>query len=119
MRTVEGDPSKMCACDTEMRGSLPNHVKLLVVTRRDRRLNVAEVRGSCDDRFSMVRDTLAANLDAGEDVGASVAVFLDGEDYVGVKPVAEDFADFVEAGFNFFADGGSYFVVSAGVFHVH
>jgi CubicO group peptidase (beta-lactamase class C family) len=45
---------------------------------------VAEVRGSCDERFSMVRDTLAANLDAGEDVGASVAVFLDGEPVVDI-----------------------------------
>jgi len=45
---------------------------------------VAEVRGTCDERFSMVRDTLAANLDAGEDVGASVAVFLDGEPVVDI-----------------------------------
>jgi CubicO group peptidase (beta-lactamase class C family) len=45
---------------------------------------VAEVRGRCDERFSMVQDTLAANLDAGEDVGASVAVFLDGEPVVDI-----------------------------------
>jgi len=45
---------------------------------------VAEVRGTCDERFCMVRDTLAANLDAGEDVGASVAVFLDGEPVVDI-----------------------------------
>src|SRR5205814_349336 len=32
----------------------------------------------------MVRDTLAANLDAGEDGGASVAVFLDGEPVVDI-----------------------------------
>ncbi|MFG1942268.1 serine hydrolase domain-containing protein [Nonomuraea sp. NPDC048826] len=39
---------------------------------------MAEVRGTCDDRFAGVRDALAASLD-GDDVGASVAVFVDGE----------------------------------------
>ena len=48
-----------------------------------------------------------------------VAVLLDGENDFAVKPVAQNFADFCEAGFNFFADGGSDYVVSAGVFHVH
>ena len=48
-----------------------------------------------------------------------VAVLFDGEDDFGFEFVAEDFADFGEAGFYFFADGGSYFVVPAGVFHVH
>src|SRR5690242_13636198 len=37
------------------------------------------VHGACPDRFSAVRDAFAANLDSGGDVGASVAVFLDGE----------------------------------------
>ena len=36
-----------------------------------------------------------------------VAVLLDGEDDLGFKAVAENFADFCEAGFYFFADGGS------------
>ena len=48
-----------------------------------------------------------------------VAVLFDGEDDLGFKSVAQNFADFCEAGFNFFADGGSNFVVSASVFHVH
>ena len=39
----------------------------------------AEVQGTCDDRFSVVRDILAANLDQGEDVGASVAMTVEGE----------------------------------------
>jgi CubicO group peptidase (beta-lactamase class C family) len=39
---------------------------------------VAEVRGSCDSRFEAVRAALAESLD-GEDVGASAAVFVDGE----------------------------------------
>jgi CubicO group peptidase (beta-lactamase class C family) len=40
---------------------------------------MAEVQGEYSDRFVGVRDTLAANLDAGKDVGASVAVVLDDE----------------------------------------
>lgn len=42
---------------------------------------MAEVHGSCDDRFSGVREALARNLDADE-LGASVAVDLDGETVV-------------------------------------
>lgn len=37
------------------------------------------VQGTCDDRFNDVRETLAANLAKDSDVGASVAVTLDGE----------------------------------------
>ncbi len=40
---------------------------------------MAEIHGRCDERFAGVRDVLAANLDAGKDVGASVAVVHDGE----------------------------------------
>jgi CubicO group peptidase (beta-lactamase class C family) len=40
---------------------------------------VAEIQGSCDERFKGVGDVLAANLDRGVDVGASVAVTVDGE----------------------------------------
>jgi CubicO group peptidase (beta-lactamase class C family) len=42
---------------------------------------MAEVHGSCDDRFTAVREALARNLD-GEELGASVAVDLDGETVV-------------------------------------
>jgi CubicO group peptidase (beta-lactamase class C family) len=38
---------------------------------------MADVQGEYEDRFVAVRDALAANLDAGKDVGASVAVVLD------------------------------------------
>jgi CubicO group peptidase (beta-lactamase class C family) len=38
---------------------------------------MADVQGEYDDRFTAVRDVLAANLDAGKDIGASVAVVLD------------------------------------------
>ena len=48
-----------------------------------------------------------------------MAMLFDGEDDLGFESVAQDLAEFGEAGFNFFADGGSYFVVPAGVFHVH
>ena len=43
---------------------------------------MAEVHGTCDDRFAAVRAAFASNFDAGLDVGASVAVFLDGEPVV-------------------------------------
>jgi CubicO group peptidase (beta-lactamase class C family) len=39
---------------------------------------MAEIHGTWDEQFTAVRDTLAANLDSGQDVGASVAVVLDG-----------------------------------------
>lgn len=40
------------------------------------------IDGICDERFSGVRDALEASLDKGTDVGASVAVYLDGEPVV-------------------------------------
>jgi CubicO group peptidase (beta-lactamase class C family) len=45
---------------------------------------VAEISGVCEDRFAGVRDALAGNLDGGLDVGASVAVFVDGEAVVDI-----------------------------------
>ena len=42
---------------------------------------MAHTEGVCDDRFEAVREALAASLDA-DDVGASVAVFVDGEPVV-------------------------------------
>ncbi|SFF01504.1 serine hydrolase domain-containing protein [Blastococcus tunisiensis] len=44
---------------------------------------MAEVHGTCDERFAGVRDALAAQLD-GDELGASVAVDLDGETVVDV-----------------------------------
>ena len=40
---------------------------------------MAEVHGSSDPRFEAMREILSANIDSGADVGASVAVMLDGE----------------------------------------
>ena len=45
---------------------------------------MADVHGSCDDRFKGVRDVLAANLDAGDDLGVSAAVTIDGRSVVDV-----------------------------------
>jgi CubicO group peptidase (beta-lactamase class C family) len=45
---------------------------------------MAEIHGTCDERFGGVRDVLAANLDAGLDVGASVAVVVDGQPVVDI-----------------------------------
>ena len=39
---------------------------------------MAEIQGICDKRFGVVREALAASLD-NDDVGASAAVYLDGE----------------------------------------
>ncbi|HET6795183.1 MAG TPA: serine hydrolase domain-containing protein [Acidimicrobiales bacterium] len=47
-------------------------------------VNMAEVHGSCDHRFERVREVLSANLDSGADLGASVAVYLDGEAVVDI-----------------------------------
>ncbi|HEX4981403.1 MAG TPA: serine hydrolase domain-containing protein [Ilumatobacteraceae bacterium] len=40
---------------------------------------MTEVHGTCDERFVAMRELLAANLASGADLGASVAVTLDGE----------------------------------------
>jgi CubicO group peptidase (beta-lactamase class C family) len=45
---------------------------------------MAEIHGTCEARFDGVRRTLAANLDSGADVGASVAVYLHGEPVVDI-----------------------------------
>ncbi|MFD0201898.1 MULTISPECIES: serine hydrolase domain-containing protein [Saccharothrix] len=51
---------------------------------------MAEISGTCDDRFHAVRDAFAASLD-GDDVGASVAVHVDGE------PVVDLWGGYVDA----------------------
>ena len=43
---------------------------------------MTEVHGTCDERFTAMRDLLTANLASGADLGASVAVTLDGEPVV-------------------------------------
>jgi CubicO group peptidase (beta-lactamase class C family) len=42
------------------------------------------IQGTCDERFREVRDVLARNLATGEDIGASAAVFIDGEPVVDI-----------------------------------
>src|SRR5215510_5875694 len=44
--------------------------------------NDVEIHGTCDERFRLVRDAFARNLQSGEDLGASAAVFIDGEPVV-------------------------------------
>jgi CubicO group peptidase (beta-lactamase class C family) len=41
-----------------------------------------EVDGTCADRFEPVRAAFRDNLDTGQDIGAAVAVFVDGEPVV-------------------------------------
>jgi CubicO group peptidase (beta-lactamase class C family) len=45
---------------------------------------MADVHGTCETRFEGVRKALAASLDSGADVGASVAVYLHGEPVVDI-----------------------------------
>lgn len=45
---------------------------------------MADIAGTFDDRFSGVRDVLSTSLDNGGDVGASVAVFVDGHAVVDI-----------------------------------
>ena len=40
---------------------------------------MTEMHGSCDEQFAPVRDAFARNFEQGLDVGASVAVTVDGE----------------------------------------
>lgn len=44
----------------------------------------AQVHGICDERFTKVRDVLAAQLTTGADIGASAAEFIDGEPVVDI-----------------------------------
>jgi len=46
--------------------------------------DMATVEGVCDGRFSAMRDVLAANIESGADLGASVAVTLDGQPVVDI-----------------------------------
>ncbi|MEO5876555.1 MAG: serine hydrolase domain-containing protein [Streptosporangiaceae bacterium] len=51
---------------------------------------MAEIQGTCESRFGTVAEVLAASLDA-DDVGASAAVFVDGE------PVVDLWGGYVDA----------------------
>jgi hypothetical protein len=48
-----------------------------------------------------------------------VALFFHAEDYFGCKFVVQNLADFRDADFHFFADGGGDFALPAGVLHIH
>jgi CubicO group peptidase (beta-lactamase class C family) len=43
-----------------------------------------EIKGKCDERFQMLYDFFARNLATGDDIGASAAVFIDGEPIVDI-----------------------------------
>ncbi len=45
---------------------------------------MADIHGTCDDRFAAMRDLLSASIDAGGDVGASVCVTVDGRTVVDI-----------------------------------
>ena len=39
---------------------------------------MADISGKFDEKFARVAETLAQSLDCGDDIGASAAVFIDG-----------------------------------------
>jgi len=40
---------------------------------------MADIHGTCDERFEAVRGALARNLDSGEELGASIVLDIDGD----------------------------------------
>ncbi len=56
---------------------------------------MAEIHGFCDERFQPLADAFRANLDAGLDKGASLAVTLDGEPVVDLWGGTRDYAQSV------------------------
>ena len=47
-------------------------------------IDTVAVHGTCDERFRAVRDVLSRQLNTGADIGASAAVFIDGEAVVDI-----------------------------------
>ncbi len=43
---------------------------------------MADIHGTCEERFEAVRDALAKNLDSGDELGASIVVDIDGDNVV-------------------------------------
>src|SRR5208337_1400548 len=80
----------------------------MVESFADRRGHVSRLRQSNDRSIARADGDLSF-----------VAALLDREHNLGFKLIAQNLADFAECRFNVLADGGSDFVVSAGVFHVH
>lgn len=54
---------------------------------------MAEIKGKYDEKFARVAETLSQSLDCGDDIGASAAVFIDGE------PVVDIWGGYVDATF--------------------
>jgi CubicO group peptidase (beta-lactamase class C family) len=57
---------------------------MLAIGNQNDTISDVKVHGLCDERFTSVRDLLAAQLATGADVGASAAVFIDGEPVVDI-----------------------------------
>src|ERR1700760_4746586 len=45
-------------------------------------MRMADIHGTCDERFEAVRGALAKNLDSGDELGASIVVDIDGDHVV-------------------------------------
>jgi CubicO group peptidase (beta-lactamase class C family) len=43
---------------------------------------MAKVQGTCDERFSKVKDLFQQHIDSGEELGASICVDIDGKDVI-------------------------------------
>ena len=56
-----------------------NHNVSLSPRREEEYQPTTGIYGTVQDRFRRVREAFAKNLDTGQDIGASVAMFIDGE----------------------------------------
>jgi CubicO group peptidase (beta-lactamase class C family) len=43
---------------------------------------MAKVQGTYDERFSKVKDLFQQHIDSGEELGASICVYIDGKDVI-------------------------------------
>ena len=53
---------------------------------------MTEIQGNCDSKFNKVKEVFAHHFESGLEIGASVAVFLDG------KPVVDLWAGHADSG---------------------
>jgi CubicO group peptidase (beta-lactamase class C family) len=74
------------------RAPIPGHIfRLTLMAARSDSVRMPDIHGNCEPRFSAVRDALAASL-VKNDVGASAAVYVDGE------PVVDIWGGYADAG---------------------
>ena len=65
--------------DATTAGAPPAHWPRAPISATRGAATVADVHGRCDERFEAVRSALAANLDSGDELGASLVLDIDGD----------------------------------------